>query len=87
MDADQAGCRASSRPNWHHLSESPADQGGRGPTMLTGMVDLTPDEHGTARDRLLVPGRFGKVYADWLTARSGLPRWCPGRDLVPVPRV
>ena len=38
--------------------------------MLTGMVDFTPSDDGTARTRLLdlVPGRSKKAYADWLTA-------------------
>jgi hypothetical protein len=36
---------------------------------VTVMVDLTRDEHGCLQARLLdaVPGRSGKVYADWLT--------------------
>jgi transposase len=36
------------------------------------MVDLTRDQHGRVRARLLdlVPGRSGKVYADWLQARG-----------------
>ena len=36
---------------------------------VTVMVDLTRDEHGCLRARLLdaVQGRSGKVYADWLT--------------------
>ena len=40
--------------------------------MLTGMVDLTRDQEGRTRARLLdlVPGRTGKAYTDWLTARS-----------------
>ena len=52
---------------WHHVSEKT-----RGPKALTGMVDLTRDEHGNVRARLLdlVPGRSGKAYGGWLTARS-----------------
>jgi transposase len=52
---------------WHHVSEKI-----RGPKALTGMVDLTRDEHGNVQARLLdlVPGRSGKAYMDWLTARS-----------------
>ena len=52
---------------WHHVSEKT-----RGPKALTGMVDLTRDEHGRVRARLLdlVPGRSGKAYADWLEARG-----------------
>jgi transposase len=36
------------------------------------MVDLTRDQHGRVRARLLdlIPGRSGKVYADWLQARG-----------------
>ena len=36
------------------------------------MVDLSRDQHGKVRARLLdlVPGRSGKVYADWLKARN-----------------
>lgn len=57
---------------WHHVSTKPADQGGRGPKELTGMVDLTRGQHGRTRARLLdlVPGRSGAAYADWLKARS-----------------
>ena len=52
---------------WHHVSERK-----RGPRALTGMVDLTRDQHGRVRARLLdlVPGRSGKAYADWLNARG-----------------
>ena len=52
---------------WHHVSERK-----RGPRALTGMVDLTRDEHGRTRARLLdlVPGRSGKTYADWLDQRG-----------------
>lgn len=52
---------------WHHV-----DQRVRGPKMLTGVVDLTRDEHGTVHARLLdlVPGRSGTVYSDWLDQRS-----------------
>ena len=57
---------------WHHVSTKPVDQGGRGPKELTGMVDLTPDQHGHVRARLLdlVPGRSGSVYTDWLKQRG-----------------
>jgi len=46
---------------WHHVSTKT-----RGPKELTGMVDLTRDEHGNTRARLLdlVPGRSGSVYRD-----------------------
>ncbi|MGH3469779.1 MAG: ISL3 family transposase [Thermocrispum sp.] len=39
---------------------------------VTVMVDLTRDEHGCLRARLLdaVQGRSGKVYADWLTEQG-----------------
>ncbi len=52
---------------WHHVSIAK-----RGPKELTGMVDLTRDEHGRVRARLLdlVPGRSGKVYSGWLESRS-----------------
>jgi transposase len=57
---------------WHHVSERPIEEGGRGPKQLTGMVDLTPGEHGKPRSRLLdlVPGRSGKAYSDWLKDRG-----------------
>jgi transposase len=57
---------------WHHVSERPTDQGGRGSKYLTGMVDLTPDPDGTPQARLLdlVAGRSGKTYRDWLDARG-----------------
>lgn len=58
---------------WHHVSEYPIEDGGRGPKMLTGMVDLTPDpDSGRPRARLLdlVPGRSGKAYSDWLDERG-----------------
>lgn len=52
---------------WHHV-----DPRRRGPKELTGMVDLSRDEHGRVRARLLdlVPGRSGKAYAAWLNARG-----------------
>lgn len=45
---------------WHHVSTKRIDAGGRGPKELTGMVDLTRDQHGCVRARLLdlVPGRL-----------------------------
>ena len=57
---------------WHHVSTKPVEDGGRGPKELTGIVDLTPDEHGRTRARLLdlVPGRSGPVYRHWLTERG-----------------
>jgi transposase len=57
---------------WHHVSELPVDAGGRGPKLLTGMVDLTPGADGRPRARLLdlVPGRSGKAYSDWLDERG-----------------
>lgn len=57
---------------WHHVSQFPIADGGRGPKQLTGMVDLTPDEDGKPRARLLdlVPGRSGKAYSDWLAERG-----------------
>ena len=52
---------------WHHVSPVK-----RGPKGLTGMVDLTRDEKGKTRARLLdlVPGRSGPVYRDWLQERG-----------------
>ena len=52
---------------WHHV-----DPRKRGPKELTGMVDLSRDERGKTRARLLdlVPGRSGKAYASWLEGRS-----------------
>ena len=57
---------------WHHVSTKAPEDGGRGPKELTGMVDLTVDENGQVRARLLdlVPGRSKKAYADWLTERG-----------------
>ena len=57
---------------WHHVSTKPIEDGGRGPKELTGMVDLTRDEHGRTRARLLdlVPGRSGAAYSTWLTERG-----------------
>ena len=54
---------------WHH---TPHKAAGKGPTMLTGMVDLTRDPDGTVHARLLdlVPGRSGTVFATWLRGRS-----------------
>ncbi|NYJ65784.1 transposase [Pseudoclavibacter chungangensis] len=52
---------------WHHV-----DPRKHGPKELTGMVDLSRDDHGTTRARLLdlVPGRSGKAYASWLADRG-----------------
>ncbi len=52
---------------WHHV-----DPRMRGPKELTGMVDLSRDNHGKTRARLLdlVPGRSGKAYATWLGERG-----------------
>jgi len=57
---------------WHHVSTRPEDQGGRGPKELTGMVDLTRDQQGKVKARLLdlVPGRSGAAYKQWLQARN-----------------
>ena len=57
---------------WHHVSTKPVEHGGRGPKELTGMVDLTRDEHGRTRARLLdlVPGRSGETYKSWLLERG-----------------
>lgn len=52
---------------WHHV-----DPRKRGPKELTGMVDLSRDDRGKTRARLLdlVPGRSGKAYASWLADRG-----------------
>ena len=52
---------------WHHQPRP-----GKGPKELTGMVDLTRRERSRPQARLLdlVPGRSGKVYADWLRSRG-----------------
>ena len=57
---------------WHHVSTKPIEDGGRGPKELTGMVDLTRDEHGRIHARLLdlVPGRSGETYKTWLRQRG-----------------
>jgi transposase len=57
---------------WHHVSTTPIEAGGRGPKELTGMVDLTRDDQGHTRARLLdlVPGRSGQAYKSWLTERG-----------------
>ena len=57
---------------WHHVSTKPVQDGGRGPKELTGMVDLSRDEHGKVRARLLdlVPGRSGETYRAWLKDRG-----------------
>jgi transposase len=51
---------------WHHRPRP-----GKGPKELTGIVDLTR-RNGRPKARLLdlVPGRSGRAYADWLTARG-----------------
>ena len=54
------------------------------------MVDLTRDEHGRTRARLLdlVPGRSGQAYKTWLTERGEAFRaGVADRHLGPVPRV
>ena len=57
---------------WHHVSTRPIREGGRGPKELTGMVDLTRDQDGRTRARLLdlVPGRSGQAYKTWLQERG-----------------
>ena len=57
---------------WHHVSTKAPEHGGRGPKELTGMVDLTRDQHGRTHARLLdlVPGRSGEVYKTWLQDRG-----------------
>lgn len=51
---------------------TPLHQTRRG-SLLTGMVDLTPDpDTGKPKARLLdlVPGRSGKAYSDWIEDRG-----------------
>ena len=57
---------------WHHVSTRSIEDGGRGPKELTGMVDLSKDQQGRVKARLLdlVPGRSGAAYTDWLKARN-----------------
>jgi transposase len=57
---------------WHHVSTKPLYDGGRGPKELTGMVDLTRNQQGKVKARLLdlVPGRSGAAYKAWLQARN-----------------
>ncbi|MDO4413208.1 hypothetical protein [Cutibacterium sp.] len=52
---------------WHHR-----DPRRKGPKELTGMVNLTPNQHKHLRALLLdlVPGRSGKAYRDWLSQRG-----------------
>jgi transposase len=51
---------------WHHQPRP-----GKGPKEQTGIVDLTRrNENPQARLLDLVPGRSGKVYADWLRSRG-----------------
>jgi transposase len=78
---------------WHH---TPHKAAAKGPTMLTGMVDLTRDEDGKTHARLLdlVPGRSGTVFATWLTVRHladrphrEFPGRGQGRHPGPVPRL
>lgn len=59
---EQSEHRAPGRPNWRPSKISSTDKA------VTVMVDLTRDEHGCVRARLLdaVQGRSGRVYADWL---------------------
>lgn len=58
----------------HHVWAKPINAGGRwrGTKELTGMVDLTPEEDGQVRARLLdlVPGRTGAAYGHWLQQRG-----------------
>jgi hypothetical protein len=57
---------------WHHVSTKPVEDGGRGPKELTGRVDLTCDQGGRVRARLLdlVSGRSGQAYTSWLRERG-----------------
>ena len=71
MSADPARFAGVSSPGvdehiGHRTSTKPVDQGGRAPKELTGMVDLTRDQHRRVRARLLDlgSGRSGMVYGD-----------------------
>jgi len=56
---------------WHHVSNRPVDQGGRGPKEFTGMVDLTRHQDGHLRARLLDQVRpAGEAYKTWLRDRG-----------------
>lgn len=57
---------------WHHVSTKPPQLGGRGPKELTGLLDLTRDEHGRIHARLLdlFPGRSGEDLQDRLRQRG-----------------
>ncbi|GAB2827200.1 hypothetical protein GCM10027091_67310 [Streptomyces daliensis] len=48
----------------HHVSERPIDQGGRGPKMLGGMVNLTTDAKGRTRARLCAQQLRAAYQAD-----------------------
>ena len=37
---------------WHHVSTKPVEDGGRGPKELTGMVDLSRDQHGRVEQQV-----------------------------------
>jgi transposase len=65
-ERQQCRNRAPDRPNWRPSKASSTDKA------VTVMVDLTRDEHGCLRARLLdaVQGRSGKVFADWLTGQG-----------------
>ena len=70
---------------WHHVSTKPVEHGGRGPKELTGMVDLTRDEHGQGRRRgcwtwfPAAPGRPTRTGCTSAARPSGpgsrSPRW------------
>jgi transposase len=54
------------------VADRSIEDGGRGPKELTGMVDLTRDQHGQVHARLpdLVPGRSGQAYRTWVVERG-----------------
>lgn len=64
---------------WHHTPHRVKE---KGPTMLTGMVDLTRDQAGRTHARLLdlVPGRTGKAFGGWLEGRGKA--FCAGVKVV-----
>ena len=57
---------------WHHVSTKPPQLGVRRPKQLTGLLDLTRDEHGRIHARLLdlFPGRSGEDLQDRLRQRG-----------------
>lgn len=74
---------------WHHVSTKEPQDGGRGPRELTGMVDLTTDENGQVRARLLDLCRAARRRRMPTGSPSAVGSSGPGagRDPRPVSRV